>query len=174
MEKLMNSKNIHIAQIRRFGYNHRGNLSAEIPSDIEAYAFLLEKDGEYINILDPMEDYPVYERRMRSNFTLDWEEYGSGIVLISGEEQLGPIYLLEKYEGFKILRKKQVSYEELRNYVINNRSVYFPALENIINEMSAGERLKYLKVLEEEREKRRLFEKYLFPEEDEKNKEYYI
>ena len=135
---------------------------------------IIKKDGEYINILDPMEDYPVYERRPGSNFTLDWEEYGSFIARISGEEQVGPIYLLEKYEGFKILRKKQVSYEELRNYVINNRSVYFPALENIINEMSAGERLKYLKVLEEEREKRRLFEKYLFPEEDEKNKEYYI
>ena len=131
MEKLMNSKNIHIAQIRRMTFNHRGNLAAEIPQEIKAFAFLLEKDGEYINILDPMEDYPVYERRLGTNFTLDLEEYGSCIARISGEEQVGPIYLLEKYEGFKILRKKQVSYEELRNYVINNRSVYFPALEKL-------------------------------------------
>ena len=59
LEELMNSKNIHIAQIRRMTFNHRGNLAAEIPQEIKAFAFLLEKDGEYINILDPMEDYPV-------------------------------------------------------------------------------------------------------------------
>lgn len=174
MEKLMNSKNIHIAQIRRMTFNHRGNLAAEIPQEIKAFAFLLEKDGEYINILDPMEDYPVYERRPGSNFTLDWEEYGSVIARVSGEEKTGPIYLLEKYHGIKVLRKENVSYEELRDYVINNRSSYFPALENIINEMPPLEGLKYLKVLEEEREKRKIFEKYLFPEEDEKNKEYHI
>lgn len=107
---------IKLAQIRYFDAERKGSL---IPEE-KAYVFLVDIGGEYINLFNPSEILPVFGRAPYSNITMDGVEFGTKIVLLQGEIQDGPCYIIEKINSDDIFRKDEVTVEEIENYMIKS------------------------------------------------------
>ena len=113
---VINTSNIKLAQIRYF--NEKVN-ACEIPT-IEAYALLVNVWGKYINLFNFTDELPVYTRAPYSNTTMDGEDYGTKIVLVTGEVQEGPCYVLEPLRMKSVFRKEKISFGELEQYVLQS------------------------------------------------------
>ena len=115
----INTEKLKIAEIRYFDTKYNG---VEIPP-INAYAFLYQFGNQYRNIFKLEEELPVYDRVPYSNTTRDGLDYGTKIVLVSGECKDGPCYVMEKLDMKSVFGKDKITMEQLEDYVL--KSKYF-------------------------------------------------
>ena len=109
---------IKLAQLRKYD---AGRKASEIP-DKKAYAVMVEVNGTYVNVLNPLEELPVYGRTPYANTTRDgMHEFGNKIVLLNGEEKDGPCYILETTDMSHELHKERVTIKDIENYVLNSK-----------------------------------------------------
>ena len=119
MKQMINTKQLRLAEIRLFDADR---MASEIPT-VHAYTFLVENDGKYYNAFHGEDSFPVFERVPYSNSTLDGESFGSKIVLLQGEVNNGPCYIMSSSSGRNIFKKEEISELELKEYIL--RSQYF-------------------------------------------------
>ena len=133
------TENLRMAEIRTFDEEKKSSM---IPNR-RAYTILGCYDGNYKNLFNPSLDYPVYDRLPYSNTTLDGEDYGTMIALVSGKIQDGPCYILDGSMK-QVLNKDTVSFEELEEYVLTSGK-FFPDRIRMIEDMDFISRMKYRK-----------------------------
>lgn len=159
-------KDLRKAKIR---YYEEG-MGCEIP-EIEAYALLIKIGDEYRNVARPLEECNVYDRVPYSNRTQGGDDFGTKIVLASGEEKDGVCYIIEKklgaFEG-----KDYVTVKEIDDEIINNLDVFYfdrwdlcfegevpiNANSRIVKKADRERRKKFIEFLES-KEKQKTFEK---------------
>lgn len=116
MKEKFDTDKLHLAVIK----NNTEN-GVEFTADFE-YALLLEpREGIYINLLNPVRFYPVFKRLPYSNTTLDGEDYGTKLALVSKftDENERYCYVLKK-ASFDQIFGKIATMEEIENFVLNS------------------------------------------------------
>ena len=147
---------IRLAQIRYFDADRKGSL---IPEE-RAYVFMVDIGGEYVNLFNPSENLPVYGRTPYSNTTRYGIEFGTKIVLLQGEIQNGPCYIIEKINPDDIFRKEEVTVEEIENYMLQSDRFFIDRIDIFERRKSIidfGKRKK----IREDRVKLEKFEDYM-------------
>lgn len=121
----INTKDLKIAEVRYFDTEHNG---VAVPS-FDTYAFLLKIGENYVNIMKPEKDYPVYERVPYRNTTEDGWEFGTKILLVSGEYQDGLCYVVGDTSMEDVLGIKTISKRELIHAVIKSKQFFIDVAE---------------------------------------------
>ena len=112
----IDTSKLYLAQVRYYETERNG---VEI-TDLKAYAFLAKVNGAYINILNPVEELPVYNRLPYSNTTRDGIDYGNIISLVCGDEKDGPCFVIENVDVKKIFGQDTILLSDVENYVLNS------------------------------------------------------
>ena len=121
----INTKDLRIAEVRYFDTEHNG---VEIPP-LTAYAFLLKVGEEYINIINPGKDYPVYERVPYSNTTREGWEFGTKIILATGECQDGLCYVVGNTPMEDVFCVSTVTRRELIENIVKSGEFFIDVAE---------------------------------------------
>lgn len=107
-------KRIEKAQIRYYEMDKNG---CEIP-EISAYTYFLNVNGNYINLFHPCEECNIYKRVPYANTTVSGESFGTKIELVTGKEEDGVCYILEK-ENHDFTDLDCISYKELEKRILS-------------------------------------------------------
>lgn len=124
----IDTKKLKLAELQYFDEEKNG---AEV-SDIQAYAFLVKLNGDYVNFFNPFGDekLQVFKRTIYPNVTRDGEEYGTKIKKVSsGDVFDGPCYIIEKIDVTKMLGTDEISDEELGEYVCKSSKFFIDRIE---------------------------------------------
>ena len=149
-------KRLKLARVKYFDKEHNG---AEV-NDIDAYAFLYEKDGEYVNLFNPAREYPVYGRVPYTNTTRDGEDFGSKIVLRSGEVESGPCYIIDMEDCSKFFGKDKMSLDSLKQYMMMSSSFFIDRLE-MMQEGTKREKILHYKKIQQDRTMHARFNQFM-------------
>ena len=128
MEKIQTNR-LKLAQLRYFDEKRN---ATEIPQK-KGYAFLVENNGEYVNILNLENSLPVYGRCLYTNTTMDGEDYGTKIFLVSGEVKSGLCFVMEPVNVSQIFQCSEVSLKDLEQYILNSDLFFIDRLELLKN-----------------------------------------
>ena len=154
---------IRLAQLRKYDVKRS---ASEIPEEnSKAYAILVEVNGTYINVLNPLEELPVYDRTPYANTTKDGvHDYGNKIVLVNGEEKDGPCYILEKEDMKYEFRKERVSIKDIENYVLSSKLFFADRIKLLDNNRRIPRSLYNKRLLLEDMERLNRLNNYLYSE----------
>lgn len=133
MSQKINTEKLKLAEIRLFDTE---KMASEIPS-VHGYTFLYEQDGKYQNIFRGEDGLPVFERVPYSNSTLDGEDFGSKIILLQGDVQDGPCYIIPSTSGKILFGKEQISISELKTYILHSNYYFIDRLSIMEEEYSS-------------------------------------
>ena len=117
-------KRLKLAKVRYYDAENNG---AEL-SDIDAYAFLINVNGHYINLFDPIEELPVYDRTFYTNTTRRGDDFGTLIKHIDGAIEDGPCYILERMDLGRIFKGDTIKISELVNYIFKSDKFFVDRL----------------------------------------------
>ena len=135
----VDSSRLRLAQVRYFNKEMNG---VSIPSQ-SAYAFLVNVNGTYVNIVNPIEELPVYDRVPYTNTTLDGEDYGTKLVLINGEVQDGVCYVLERTKIEDLFDKKEVYISDLEDYIMKSDKFFIDRIDLLRDKIGSQRRKSY-------------------------------
>ncbi len=121
----IDTKDLRIAEVRYFDTKHNG---VEIPP-FDTYAFLLKVGDNYVNVINPDNDYPVYERVPYSNVTREGWEFGTKIMLVSGECQDGLCYVVGNTAMQDVLGTILISRKELIDKIVDSKQFFVDVAE---------------------------------------------
>ena len=152
---IFKTKELSVAEIRLFNEERKSSIIPEKRS----YTILFNKDGKYMNLCNPLLNYPVYDRVPYSNNLSDGEDYGTMITLVSGEIKDGPCYILD-VDMQKVLARDTISYEDIISFVLQT-SKFFPDRISIIEQMDFFSRMKYHKKYISDKKDFEIFDNYM-------------
>ena len=155
-KQLLHLKKLKLARVKYFDKNHNG---AEV-NDIDAYAFLYENDGEYVNVFNPERELPVYGRVPYTNTTRDGEDFGTKIVLKSGEVESGPCYIIDIERCDEFFGREHMKLKQLRDYVLQSDR-FFIDRKQMITECTLNERIFRYKKFQKDSEMLDKFNKFI-------------
>ena len=121
----VDSSRVRLAQIRYFNKEMNG---VSIPKQ-RAYAFLISVNGTYVNVFNPIDEMPVFDRVPYSNTTHNGYDFGTKIVLVNGELQEGLCYVLERTKIKDIFAKDKVFIHDLEEYVIESDDFFIDRID---------------------------------------------
>ena len=127
--KMIRADKVRLAKIKYFDLEHNG---VEITSD-DPYVFLIKVKDSYVNLFDPTEDMPVYDRLPYSNTTKDGEDFGSKILLIQGDTKEGLCYVLENTKLKDLFDRDLISINDLIKYMISSDKYFVDRKEYILD-----------------------------------------
>ena len=121
----IDSSKLKLAQIRYFDMESK---ASKLPEE-NAYVFLIEVDGKYVNVLDSTQELPVFARSPYSNITMDGVEFGNQIYLVNGELKDGPCFIIENINLKHEFKKDKILIKELENYIINSDKFFIDRIK---------------------------------------------
>ena len=128
-EKLISTDKLRLAKVKYFDVKHNGvEVTGEDP-----YVFLLNINNTYINLFDPVENLPVYDRLPYSNTTKSGVDFGSKIVLKQGEERDGLCYVIENTKVKGLFNRDLVSIVDIENYMIHSDKFFIDRRDLLLN-----------------------------------------
>ncbi len=121
----MKAKDIKIAELKFFDKDHFG---IEV-SEVQSYGLIAKvggiTDSVYLNLLNPFEEYPIFERLPYSNCNSDGVEYGAKVISVGKEElETGPCWVIGKENLFEVLGKEDVEKEDIEDFVLKSPFYY--------------------------------------------------
>ena len=149
----LKTKDLRITEIRYFDTLHNGVL---VPSQ-EAYTFLQKIGDQYVNVFTPEVEYPIYERVPYSNTTKDGWEFGTKIMLVSGECQDGLCYVMERTPVQDVLRVDEITKEELEKVILKSNVFFINRIDLLKKEKNSF----FNRQLREDQKKMKKFQQYL-------------
>ena len=158
MKNSIKTSKLRLAQIRYFDSEHNG---CEIP-DMEAYALLANINDTYVNVLNPLEELPIYVRVPYSNTTIDGEDYGTKIMLLAGEVKDGACYVMEDKDISNLFGADDVNLVDIEKYVIQS-NLLFPDRIHLLEEkvIPHSKKMFYYRLLMNDLDKMEKFDKYI-------------
>ena len=172
MEKI-NVKDLRLAELRCFEDN---NIKLRNPF---GYGILLKiKNNDYVNVLNVMEKYPIFERKQvislspKGNFQVEnlGNYNGNTLKLLTNEDNLknGPCWLIDE-ESFDSLGE-QVTFEEIENYVLDSDLFFKDRMDIAQDRLSRFKKpFKMLGIIEKDRRELSALKHY-FKKYDDSNK----
>ncbi len=128
--KKIKSDKIRLAKLKYFDVEHNGvEVTREDP-----YVFLVKVNDSYINLFDPLEEMPVYDRLPYSNVARTVGDYGTKIRLIQGEEKEGLCYVIENVDIGNLLGKDVIKVSDLINYMYRSEDLFVDRKELLVND----------------------------------------
>ncbi len=155
-ETMIDAKRIRLGKVTYFDTEHNGSA---VPP-VEAYAFLVDVGGFYVNPFNIVDELPVYDRVPYSNTTKDGEDYGTKIVLKQGEVMDGPCYVLDRINVAEYYGVTDVSLSMLEEFIIRSNKFFIDRPELLEDNINNGNlfRKKYAKKkLNEDQKKMKKF-----------------
>lgn len=167
----IDTKKLNLAKLNYFDKVHGVEVS-----DIQAYAFLVELNGDYVNFFNPFGDekLQVFKRTIYPNVTRDGEEYGNQLEKVSsGDTFDGPCYIIEKIDVTEMLGTDEISDEELGEYVCKSSKFFIDRIELLKKRKanSVRQRIFTNKKIEEDLQEMEKIDEYF--DSHEKNKKIY-
>jgi len=156
------TERLKLAQIRHFSKAHNG---VEVPRN-KAYVFLYKLgEDKYVNLFNTMQELPVYERVPYSNTTKEGLDYGTKIVLASGEEKSGPCFVVENIGMDNLFGEEKISLEQLKQFVFAS-NLFFIDRPTLVEEKVRGKSpidrfVAFDKKYREDKKKAESFQQYL-------------
>lgn len=129
---LIDTKRIKLGKVTFFDTEHNGTA---VPS-VDAYVFLVNVNGTYVNPFNVASELPVYDRVPYTNTTRDGEDFGTKIVLANGEVKDGPCYVIEKIDISSYYGKEQMSVDMLRDIMLKSDKFFVDRL-GVLEEIPA-------------------------------------
>lgn len=152
--------NIDKLKLAKLKYFDKKRMGVEV-SEINAYAFLVNIDGKYVNVFDEsLSDIPVFDRTFYSNTTSSGIDFGTKLIYLSGKLETGPCYIVEQNDMKQKFGSSVVSLSDIERYILDSND-YFIDRESILSNpnMSRKEKRKYkLKRFFDQKEKEKLDE----------------
>lgn len=166
----IDTKKLNLAKLNYFDKVHGVEVS-----DIQAYAFLVELNGDYVNFFNPFGDekLQVFKRTIYPNVTRDGEEYGNKLEKVSsGDTFDGPCYIIEKIDVTEMLGTDEISDEELGEYVCKSSKFFIDRIELLKKRKanSVRQRIFTKKKIEEDLQEMEKIDEYF--DSHKKNKKY--
>lgn len=157
LDKEIDTDKLKLAKLKYFDKKRMG---VEV-SEINAYAFLVNIDGKYVNVFDEsLSDIPVFDRTFYSNTTSSGIDFGTKLIYLSGKLETGPCYIVEQNDMKQKFGSSVVSLSDIERYILDSND-YFIDRESILSNpnMSRKEKRKYkLKRFFDQKEKEKLDE----------------
>lgn len=168
----IDTKKLNLAKLNYFDKEENGT---EV-SDIQAYAFLVELNGDYVNFFNPFGDekLQVFKRTIYPNVTRDGKEYGNRLKKVSsGDVFDGPCYIIENIDVTEMLGTDEISDEELGEYVCKSSKFFIDRIELLKKRKanSVRQRIFTNKKIEEDLQEMEKIDEYF--DSHEKNKKIY-
>ena len=141
LDKEINTEKLKLAKLKYFD---KMRMGVEV-SEINAYAFLINIGGRYVNIFDEsLSDIPVFDRTYYSNTTISGIDFGTKLIYLSGKLETGPCYIVEQTDMRQKFGSSTVSLSDIEQYILDSND-YFIDREYILNNsnMSRREKKKY-------------------------------
>ena len=132
----MKAKDIKIAELKFFDKDHFG---IEV-SEVQSYGLIAEVEGVidsvYLNLLNPFQEYPIFERIPYCNCNSDGVEYGAKVISVGKEElETGPCWVIGKENLFEVLGKEDVEKEDIEDFVLKSPFYYKDRMSLVKNRM---------------------------------------
>ena len=147
----LESKNLRLGKVKYFDVEHNG---VEV-NDIDAYVFLYNINGHYVNIFNICEEeYPVFERVPYTNATLDGEDFGTKLMQVAGDStKSGPCYILEKETGKDIFDCYSVTMNTIQDYMFSSPKFFVDRYDILTKNVdNHTRRLNYYVLLKDEKD----------------------
>lgn len=147
MNRTIKAENLKLAALRY--YDKRKGVELTDPLGY----VILEKVGKdmYVNPLDIVEEYPIFEVMPHSNITASSDEYGNNMRLINGIDVGGPCYVLFNSNLKDSFDTNLISEQELKEYILRS-NYYFIDRKKIALERIKKYPIKMYRVLKEDEE----------------------
>lgn len=151
---------LRVAKIKYF--DSKDQSCRSLPDGLnQPYVFLYNFDGKYINIFDPLREYPVYEETSLMYADNDGIDRGSLIFQVSGERKDGPIYLMHSSRTTRdYFKNDKIDYNQLKKCILFSSS-FFIERPKIIMSLPLKERIGYLKKFLKDIRDKYYFKEYL-------------
>ena len=155
---MIDTKRIRLAKRTYFDIGHDGSV---VPT-VDAYAFLVNVNGTYVNPFNIAEELPIFDRVPYSNTTLDGEDFGTKIVLVQGELKGGECYVLEKMDLSKYYGKDKMSLSMLEDIILASTQFFVDRIE-LLEEKGGSPRRKSIarRIIAEDKLKRKKFRDFI-------------
>jgi len=137
-ETKIDAKRIRLGKVTYFDTDYNGSA---VPP-VDAYAFLVDVGGTYINPFNLVDELPVYDRVPYTNTTKDGEDFGSKIVLKQGEVQDGPCYVLERINVEDYYGVSDISLSMLEDFIIESNKFFIDRAELLEDNIKNGSLLR--------------------------------
>ena len=121
----VNISKLKLAQLRYFDTKKNGSM---IP-DLNAYVFLVKINDTYINLFNPLEELPIFDRVPYSNATKDGVEFGTKLFLAQGQLQDGPCYIVDSISINSLFNKEKISLKDIENYILKSNRFFVDRLD---------------------------------------------
>lgn len=117
-EQEIKTEDLRTVGIRYFSEKDNG---IEVSKNL-GFAFLYRLgEDNYVNLFNPVSNYPLFVRVPYSNVTSDGEEYGSKVALVCGEEKTGPCYVTIYEKATDLFKKDVVTIGEVEDYMLSSQ-----------------------------------------------------
>ena len=132
----MKAKDIKIAELKFFDKEHFG---IEV-SEVQSYGLIAKVEGVinsvYLHLLNPFEEYPIFERIPYCNCNSDGVEYGAKVISVGKEElETGPCWVIGKENLFEVLGKEDVEKEDIEDFILKSPFYYKDRMSLVKNRM---------------------------------------
>ena len=136
---MIDAKRIRLGKKTYFDVTNNGSV---VPS-VDAYAFLINVNGTYVNPFNLAEEVPIFDRLPYSNTTLDGEDYGTKIELAQGDLKSGECYVLEKMDISEYYGKDEMSLGMLEDIIIASNKFFIDRI-GLLEEKGGSPRRKHI------------------------------
>lgn len=154
--RLLRTDRLRLARVKYYDMEHNG---AEL-SPMDAYAFLENVKGNYVNVFDPTDGLPVLDRSMYANVTKDGEDYGNLLVHVSGTLDDGPCYVMDLISVRKMMGIDVITLEQLKQYVLMSKCFFVDRM-GLIKGEKPSRRLAFLPTLVRDQKRMDEFKQYM-------------
>lgn len=138
MKMAIKTKDLKLAHVRYYDEKHKG---LEYSEPLSSVILVKTEDNSYDNLLNPGENFPVFERIARTfnHYSTDGY-YGTKIRLVSGELASGEAWLLTSIDFENLFGREYVDFWDIERYVLNS-PLYFKDRMRIIEDKLSVEKL---------------------------------
>ena len=156
----IDTSKLRLARIKMYDSEAKG--SEFFPTGVDVpYVFLYNVNGTYINLLNPLDDYPVCKKTPYALCDKNGEDYGVWMVHVSGDLNDGPFYLMDAQNSrVNIFSEDEIDMETLKEYIIRSNKFFIDRL-SILESLPVKERFKYRELIRKDSEKHNKFEEYV-------------
>ena len=143
MVRNIDASKLRLAQVKYFDEEHNG---IEV-TNTDAYVFLYDVNGQYINPFDVFAELPVYQRVPYSNTTRSGEDFGSKIQHVQGDIKDGPCYVIGFTKVEDLFRNEDLDTEVLKDFIIHSRRFFIDRPE-LMKSLGKKEKFRYREKME--------------------------
>ena len=139
-EIMIDSKKIRLGKVSYYSMSHNGSC---VPP-IDAYVFMVNVNGVYVNPFNEEMNFPVYDRSPYSCTTRDGDDYGNLIQNVQGEDRNGTCIVLERFDVGESFGEKELSLGMLEDYILSSNKFFVDRLNLIQENISDNVILRFL------------------------------